>query len=62
MGQLADAFVIVNEIDTRSTVLARVVGAVVDVGLAIGAGVAGQALAAVTIQMVVARATVLTGV
>jgi len=62
VGQLADAFVIVNEIDARSAVLAGVVGAVVDVGLAIGAGVAGQALAAVAIQMIVARATVLAGV
>jgi len=39
MRQLADAFVIVDEIDAGTTVLTRIVGAVVDVGLAVGAGV-----------------------
>lgn len=49
MRQLADAFVIVDKIDAGSAVLARIVGAIVDVGLAIGPRVAGQALAAVAV-------------
>lgn len=49
MRQLAHALVVVDEINARAAVLAGIVGAIVDVCLAIGAGVAGQALAAVAV-------------
>ncbi|OAD53542.1 hypothetical protein WN48_09780 [Eufriesea mexicana] len=60
--KLADAFVVVHEVDTGATILTRVVGTVVDVGLAIGTSIASQAVATVPVQMVVASATVLTGI
>jgi hypothetical protein len=49
MRQLADAFIIIHEIDAGTTVLTRIVGAIVDVSLAVGAGITRQALAAIAV-------------
>lgn len=46
-GQLADALVVVDLVDASAAILARVDGAVVDVRLAVDAGVARQAFARV---------------
>lgn len=60
MRQFANAFVIVYQIDAGATILTRIVGAIVDVGFAIGPNVSGQTFTTVTVEMIVTSATVLT--
>lgn len=62
MGQFADTFIVVNEIDTGAAILTGIISTVVDVSFAIDAGISRQTFTAVIIQMVVARATMLAGV
>lgn len=60
MRKLADTFVIIDQVDAGTAILARIVRAIVDVCLAIGTSVSSETLAAVSIQMIVASAAMLT--